>query len=177
MSIKTFKNFNEKKDMWIKDAISKPGSLRKELGKKKGEKITKKEIDTEISKLKNKDKDTKKPGTQLDKKNASKLKKLNLAKTLRKMNEDLESDEFNHEDIDLNNTKLSIIEEIIEMDETEINDLLSVYDWEFGNEEEGTEDNDEIVTTSEEEPIIPAQETEEIDDEEDDIKKFNEFDQ
>jgi hypothetical protein len=175
MSIKTFKNFNEKKDMWIKDAISKPGSLRKELGKKKGEEITKKEIDTEISKLKKKDKDTKKPGTQFNKKDASKLKKLNLAKTLRKMNEDLENGEFDHEDINLNNTKLSIIEEIIEMDETEINQLLSVYDWSFGDEEEKIE-NDEISSSK---PVMPneeetedAEETEEIDD---NIKKFNEF--
>ena len=36
---------NESKSKWIKDAIKKPGSLRKSLGKKEGEKISKSEID------------------------------------------------------------------------------------------------------------------------------------
>ena len=69
---------------WIKDAIKKPGSLRKSMGKKEGEKLTKTEINSELSKLKAKDKDKEKPGVQLGKSDATKYKRLNLAKTLRK---------------------------------------------------------------------------------------------
>ena len=61
MSISSFNSFNEeKKDKWIKDAIKHPGSLRKSLKKKEGEKITKSEIDSELQALKGKDKDPKK---------------------------------------------------------------------------------------------------------------------
>lgn len=35
---------------WIKDAIKKPGSLRKELGVKKGEKIPEKKLDAAAKK-------------------------------------------------------------------------------------------------------------------------------
>ncbi len=35
----------EKEGMWIKDAIKKPGSLRKELHVKKGEKIPEKKLE------------------------------------------------------------------------------------------------------------------------------------
>jgi len=74
--------FNEKKK-WIQDAIKHPGALKKSLGKKEGEKISKSEINSELSKLKAKDKDKKKPGTQLDKKDATKKRRLELAKTLK----------------------------------------------------------------------------------------------
>lgn len=81
-NIKDFNSFNEKKN-WIKDAISNKGSLKKSLGKDKDDKITKTEIEKELSKLKAKDKDKKKPGTQLDKKDATKKRRLELAKTLK----------------------------------------------------------------------------------------------
>ena len=58
--IQSFEKFNEEKgDKWIKDAIKKPGSLRKSMKKKKGEKITKSEIDSELQALKGKDIDKK----------------------------------------------------------------------------------------------------------------------
>ena len=86
--IKGFDSFDiieEKK--WIKDAIKKPDSLRKKLGKKDDEKITKTEIRDEISKLRKKDKDKDKKGIQLGKKDSTKLKQLNLAKTLKSIKE------------------------------------------------------------------------------------------
>ena len=58
--IEKFEQFNEEKgDKWIKDAVKKPGSLRKSMRKKKGEKITKGEIDSELQALRGKDKDKK----------------------------------------------------------------------------------------------------------------------
>jgi hypothetical protein len=76
------KEISEKK--WIQDAIKHPGALRKSMGKKEGEKLTKSEINKELSKLKAKDKDKEKPGVQLGASDAKKYKRLNLAKTLRK---------------------------------------------------------------------------------------------
>jgi hypothetical protein len=54
----------EKGEKWIQDAIKRPGALRKKLGKKGEEKISKGEIEDELSKLKKKDKDPKKSGVQ-----------------------------------------------------------------------------------------------------------------
>ena len=68
---------------WIKDAIKRPGALRKKLHKGKGEKITSTEIDSELQALKAKDKDKEKPGLQLGRKDRTKHKELVLAKTLR----------------------------------------------------------------------------------------------
>lgn len=92
-TIESFEFFNEKKN-WIKDAISKPGSLKKSLGIGKDEKLTKGEIEDELSKLKKKDKDKNKPGTQLNKKDALKKKRLELAKTLSKLKHIKEFNEF-----------------------------------------------------------------------------------
>lgn len=88
-NILSYDSFNEKNsNNWIKDAIKNPGSLRKDLKKKKGEKIDKEEIDSELQALRSKDKDKKKKGVQgLGKKDLSKFKKLNLAKTLAKLKE------------------------------------------------------------------------------------------
>lgn len=85
-NLMTFEQFsiNEEKK-WIQDAIKHPGALRKSLNKKKGEKITKKEINAELTKLKSKDRDPDKPGVQLGERDSKKYKRLNLAKTLRKM--------------------------------------------------------------------------------------------
>lgn len=88
MKIKSFETFNED-SKWIKDVIKEPGSLRKSMNKKEGEIITK--SDSEISKLKNKDKDKTKKGIQgLSKKQLSRYKKLVLARTLKKFNEDFD---------------------------------------------------------------------------------------
>ena len=67
--------FESKK--WIKDAIKRPGALRRKLHKKKGEKISGSEIDSEIKSLKSKNK--------LSKSDRTKEKELVLAKTLRGM--------------------------------------------------------------------------------------------
>lgn len=91
--MKNLKEFNtylsEKKgDKWIAGAVGKEGALRKHFGKKEGEKITKSEIQSEINKLKKKDKDPEKPGAQLSKPDAKLYKRLNLAKTLGSLTED-----------------------------------------------------------------------------------------
>jgi hypothetical protein len=81
---------NEKK--WIQDAIKRPGATHKMLGKKEGEKITKAELN---KKLKSLDKDKKKPGTQAKgKADQRKVKQLNLAKTLKSMNEHSANDRW-----------------------------------------------------------------------------------
>ena len=70
-------------EKWISDAIKRPGSLRRKLHKGKEDKISKSEIESEISALKKKDKDKEKPGLQLSDKDQRKHKQLVLAKTLR----------------------------------------------------------------------------------------------
>jgi hypothetical protein len=84
--VKGFENFvNEeyKADKWIKDAIKRPGALRRKLAKNKGERISKKEIDSELAALKRKDKDKGKPGLQLGASDRRKHKQLVLANTLK----------------------------------------------------------------------------------------------
>lgn len=84
--VKGFENFvNEeyKADKWVKDAIKNPGALRRKLAKNKGERISKKEIDSELAALKRKDKDKGKPGLQLGASDRRKHKQLVLAKTLK----------------------------------------------------------------------------------------------
>lgn len=90
MKIESFDEFNEKKKNWIKDAIKKPGSLKRSLGKGKKDKLDLSEIEGELKKLISKDKDSKKPGTQLGKRDSKKKKRLELAKTLSKMNESVD---------------------------------------------------------------------------------------
>ena len=74
---------NEAKN-WIKDAIKRPGALRKKMNKAKGEKISIGEIDSELAVLRKRDKNKKIPGLQLNKSDRRKHKQLVLAKTLRK---------------------------------------------------------------------------------------------
>jgi hypothetical protein len=126
--IQSFEKFNEEKgDKWIKDAIKKPGSLRKSMKKKKGEKITKSEIDSELQALKGKDKDKKKPGVQLGKRDATKYKRLNLAKTLKSLKED--NGNQNYMFFNNLNTIKRLVDEMLEMDESIIDTILTEHDW------------------------------------------------
>jgi hypothetical protein len=121
--------FNEKKN-WIKDAIKHPGALRKSLGKKDDEKISKKEISSELSKLKAKDKDKKKTGTQLDKKDATKKRRLELAKTLSKLKAIKEhSEEENYMFFSNLETIKRLVDELLKMDRAEIDTMLKEHDW------------------------------------------------
>ena len=126
MSISSFSSFNEeKKDKWIKDAIKKPGSLRKSLNKKEGEKITKGEIDSELQALKAKDKDPKKKGVQgLKGKDLSKFRKLNLAKTLKGLKENC-GETNNYMFFGNLKTIKRLVDEMLEMDEAEVDAILS----------------------------------------------------
>lgn len=83
-NIQTFEEFNES-DKWIQRAIKHPGALRRSLKKKKGDKISKSEINQEIAKLKERDQDEDKPGLQLDERDRKKYKRLTLARTLKDM--------------------------------------------------------------------------------------------
>ncbi|TXG82931.1 MAG: hypothetical protein E6R13_04365 [Spirochaetes bacterium] len=130
MNIKSFNSFNEKKsENWIKDAISKPGSLRRKMGKKKGEKISNTEIDSELQALKSKDKDKSKPGTQgLNKKDLKKFRQLNLAKTLKGLKEN--SDNTNYMFFANLENICRMAREILAMDENQIDEMLSDgHDW------------------------------------------------
>ena len=71
-------------EKWIQKAIEKPGSLRKKMGLKKGEKLTSSDIKSKLDSLKAKDKDPNKKGVQgLGKRDLKTYRQLNLAKTLR----------------------------------------------------------------------------------------------
>ena len=128
MSIKSFNSFNEKKgEKWIQDAIKNPGALKKSLGKKEDEKISKKEIEAELKKLKAKDKDPKKPGAQLDKKDATKKRQLELAKTLKSLKE--HQDTSNYMFFGNLETIKRLVDELLEMDHSEIDSILTEHDW------------------------------------------------
>lgn len=198
MSIKSFSSFNEeaKGDKWIQDAIKNPGALKKSMGKGEGEKISKSEINAELSKLKSKDKDPGKKGVQgLSKKDLTKFKRLNLAKTLKGLKEHQEHENYmffgNLE------TMKRLIDELMKMDHSKIDAILTEHDWasdhvsvatenleqvfdflaghdtpdEFHSEDE-VEFNDEEEFTSEE----PSEEIEEVEDEmPSKIKGFEDF--
>ena len=123
MEIEKFNSFNEKK--WIKDAIKNPGALKKSLGKEEGEKLTKSEIAEELKKLKAKDKDKEKPGTQLDKKDATKKRRLELAKTLGSLKENHEEGPQNYMFFGNLKTIKRLVDEMLEMDEAEVDAMLT----------------------------------------------------
>lgn len=113
-----------KGEKWIQDAIKKPGALRKKMHKKEGEKISKTEIVDELKALKAKDKDKSKPGVQgLSKKDLTKFRQLNLAKTLKGLKEHQETENYmffaNLETIK------RLTEEILNMDHSEVDMILS----------------------------------------------------
>lgn len=124
--LQSFESFNEKKkDKWIQDAIKNPGALKKSLGKEEGEKLTKAEIEKEIKELKAKDKDPKKPGTQLDKKDATKKRRLELAKTLSSLKEGHEEGTQNYMFFGNLKTIKRLVDKMLEMDEAEVDAILT----------------------------------------------------
>ena len=125
-TIKSFDSFNEEKN-WIKDAVKKPGSLRKSLHKKKGEKISKGEISSEISKLKKKDRDKDKPGLQLGNKDKKKYKRLLLARTLKSMKEGEDTKNYMFFS-NLENMK-KMVDELSNMSPDMIDKMLDEHDW------------------------------------------------
>lgn len=132
MSIKSFNSFNEEKgNNWIKDAVKNKGGLRKSLNKKEGEKITQKEINNELKKLKAKDKDKSKEGIQgLSKSDLKKLRQLNLAKTLKGLKESKDYDNDNYMFFANLQHIVRMASEIMEMDESQIDEMLTDgHDW------------------------------------------------
>ncbi len=81
MKFDQFVNEAKKKEKWIGKVDMKEGALKKSLKK---DEITSDLISKELKKLEGKDKDKKKKGLQLDKKDATKQKRLVLAKNLMK---------------------------------------------------------------------------------------------
>jgi len=144
MSISSFNSFNEeKKDKWIKDAIKNPGSLRKSLKKKEGEKITKSEIDSELQALKGKDKDPKKKGVQgLKGKDLAKFRKLNLAKTLKGLKEHQETNNY----MFFGNLKTlkRLVDKMLEMNESEVDTILSEHNWALDHIATSKDDVEEV---------------------------------
>lgn len=127
-TIKSWDSFNEEKgNKWIQDAIKHPGALRKSMKKDKDEKISSSEIESELSKLRKKDKDPKKPGTQLGKKDATKKRRLELAKTLRSLKE--HEDKKNYMFFSNLQTIKRLVDELLEMDESEMDAMLDEHDW------------------------------------------------
>ena len=125
-NIKKFDSFNEAK--WIQEIGMKKGALKKSLGKEEGEKLTKTEINAEIADLKKKDKDPGKKGVQgLSKKDLTKYKRLNLAKTLSSLKEHQTTNNYmffaNLE------TMQRYIDAIMELPQEEVDSILSEHDW------------------------------------------------
>jgi hypothetical protein len=144
MSIQSFNTFNEEKsNKWIKDAIKKPGSLRKSLGKKEGEKISKNEIDSELQALRGKDKDPKKKGVQgLSKNDLAKYRKLNLAKTLKGLKEHQETQ--NYMFFGNLQTMKRLIDEMLEMDESKVDEILKEHNWALDHIATSKDDVEEV---------------------------------
>lgn len=109
---------------WIQSAIKKPGSLKKSMGKKPDEKISKSEIDSELQALRGKDKDKSKPGVQgLSKKDLTKYRRLNLAKTLKGLKEHQETQNYMFF-ANLQTIK-RLADEMLKMDKQELDKILS----------------------------------------------------
>lgn len=128
-SIKKYEQYisekkKENKEEWIDKAIEHPGALRRHFHKEKDEKITKTEIKDEIADLMRKDLDTKKPGTQLGKRDAKLYKRLHLAKNLMDMNEDHNEMQNYMFFANVSNMK-RMCDEILEMDPNKVDALLS----------------------------------------------------
>ena len=151
---------NEAKDeKWIKDVIKRPGALRKKMKKEEGEKITKSEIQEEIAKLKEKDKDPSKKGIQgLNKKDLTKLRQLNLAKTLKGLKEHQETENYmffaNVQNV------CNFCQEILAMDKNEVDKVLSDgHGWATDHIATSKDDVEEVVnflrthTTKSEKPV------------------------
>lgn len=122
--LQSFESFNEGEDKWIQKSIKNPGSLRKSLKKKAGEKIKASEIDSELQALRGKDKDPNKKGTQgLSKRDLSKFRKLNPAKTLKGLKEHQE--QTNYMFFSNLKTIARLAEEMLKMDEAKVDSILS----------------------------------------------------
>ncbi len=166
MSIKSFNSFNEAKgEKWIQDAIKNPGALKKSMGKKEGEKISKSEINAELSKLKAKDKDPKKPGAQLGKKDATKKRRLELAKTLSSMKENC-GETSNYMFFGNLKTIKRLVDEMLEMDETEVDSILTNgHNWAVDHIATSKDDVEEVFNflagnnSPEEKPILGGPES------------------
>ncbi len=113
------------------------------MKKKEGEKISKTEIDSELQALKGKDKDPKKKGVQgLSKKDLSKYRKLNLAKTLKGLKEHQETQ--NYMFFGNLQTIKRLVDEMLEMDESELDNILKEHNWALDHIATSKDDIEEV---------------------------------
>lgn len=113
---------------WIQKAIKKPGALKKSMGKSKDEKLSTTEIDSELKALKSKDKDKSKEGVQgLSKKDLTKYRRLNLAKTLQGLKEHQEVKNYMFFG-NLENMK-RYIDEMMKLPQEQVDKILTEHDW------------------------------------------------
>jgi hypothetical protein len=179
-NIKKFDSFNEKK--WIQEMGMEKGSLKKSLGKEEGEKLSKSEINLELSKLKKKDKDPGKKGVQgLSKKDLKKFRRLNLAKTLSSLKEHQTTNNYmffaNLE------TMKRYIDAIMELPQEKVDHILSEHDWASDHVSVACENLEHVhnFLLNHEDPHMgnmiddEVQSKEESDEEETGISGFNEF--
>lgn len=133
----------KKNEKWIKDAIKKPGSLRKSMGKKEGEKISKTEIDSELQALRGKDKDKSKKGVQgLSKNDLAKYRKLNLAKTLKGLKENQGTQ--NYMFFGNLQTIKRLVDKMLQMDESELDNILKEHNWALDHIATSKDDIEEV---------------------------------
>jgi len=119
-------DLKEKKGgQWISKAVGEnPGALKKQLGLKKDDTLSKSVVQKEITKLKGEDTDPETPGAQLPPSKAKKFKRLNLAKTLMGLKEDHSEMENYMFFQNITNT-LKRCEDILSMDPAKVDELLS----------------------------------------------------
>lgn len=114
-----------KEKNWISGAIKKEGALRKELGVKGEETLTKSDVEGVISKMKKKDKDKTEPGVQgLSKKDLKTYRRANLAKTLMGLGESHDEKENYMFFANVSNIH-RMCEEILAMDSSFVDGVLS----------------------------------------------------
>lgn len=119
----------KKGGQWIAKAVGEnPGALKRQLGIPKGDDLTKGKVKDEISKLKNQDTNPDKPGAQLPPAKAKKYKRLNLAKTLMGLKEG-HRDTENYMFFGNLKTMKNMIDNLLQMDMSKIDAILSEHDW------------------------------------------------
>lgn len=161
---------------WIQKAIKKPGSLKKSMGKSKDEKLTKGEIDSELKALKSKDKDKSKEGVQgLSKKDLTKYRRLNLAKTLQGLKEHQEVKNYMFFG-NLENMK-RYIDEMMKLPQEQVDRILTEHDWASDHISVACENLEHVhnFLLNHGDPSQPEEQPEEQPEQLKNISKYNDF--
>ena len=142
-NIKNLEDFlGEGSKKWIAGAIANRGALKASLGMDKDEILKNARINKELARLKKEDKDPKKPGAQLDPKDAKMFKRLNLAKTLSKLKEC--DDAKNYMFFQNIKNVCMMCQEILEMDTNQIDEMLGEHPWAVDHVATSKDDIEEV---------------------------------